>query len=225
MSIGDASFGQDLRAALEDDDLVCSQEGDEDYEDDLLEDGLAATSVAPVLLPTPEATQEPDGFTFGQAGAGNDEDDRKDEQKREELTSMHPTLTSMTRKISGLYEEQAKQEAEHEDANPFLVLKEKHDIVSKLGDGDDKNDSIKMFNSVATLFSAARRNPVLREFLADLFNKTGIYYSLRERKQKTAHELSLMLELRREAERENFVKKQRMREEEESAASKKKRRM
>ena len=56
----------------------------------------------------------------------------------------------MTRKISHLYEEHAKQEAEHEDANLFKVLKEKHNIISKMVDGDDKNDSIKMFNSVTS---------------------------------------------------------------------------
>ena len=137
---------------------------------------------------------------------------------------MHTTLTSMTRKISNLYEEQAKQEAEHENANPFLVLKQKHEDIAQMAEGDEKNSSIKMFNSVATLFSAARRNPALREFLSELFNKTDIYYSLRERKQKTALELSVMLEIRRETEMENFMKKQRQREEEESAAMSKKRR-
>ena len=90
---------------------------------------------------------------------------------------------------------------------------------------DRKNDSIKGFNSVATLFNVARRNPALREFLSELFNKTDIYYSLRERKQKTALELSVMLDIRRETEMENFMKKQRQREEEESAAMSKKRRM
>ena len=44
----------------------------------------------------------------------------------------------MTRKISHLYEEHAKQEAEHEDANLFKVLKEKHNIISKMVDGDDR---------------------------------------------------------------------------------------
>ena len=107
MSIGDAAFGQDMRAALDDDDLLCSQEGDEEYEDELLEDGLAKAPAkvgAPVLLPTPEATQDPDGCMYG-ASANSEEDDRKEEQKREELISMHTTLTSMTRKISNLYEQ------------------------------------------------------------------------------------------------------------------------
>ena len=46
---------------------------------------------------------------------------------------------------------------------------------------------------------------------------------MRERKQKTAHELSIILELRRTMEMDNFMKKQRQREEEESTASKKRR--
>ena len=123
MSIGDAAFGQDMRAALDDDDLLCSQEGDEEYEDELLEDGLAAAPAkvgAPVLLPTPEATQDPDGFMFG-ASNNSEEDDHKEEQKREELISMHTTLTSMTRKISNLYEE--VREAVFSDNCNFFAMR------------------------------------------------------------------------------------------------------
>ena len=53
--------------------------------------------------------------------------------------------------------------------NPYDMLSQVKEHVDSRPSGSDKQQSIMAFNTVVALFNAARENPGLRKFAADLF--------------------------------------------------------
>ena len=202
-------FAADLTAALNSDVLHGADLDDQDleYEDELLEEGLATKPVVPSisrLMSVPAATQED----------VQDDDDYAghDDRELELLGSQYSTLTSKTQRINKLmYEKGAMMDGFDVIGTPFEILQVKHDEIAAMCDGSDKMANIKMFNTINVLFAECRRNEELREFMSRLFKQTYDYYSLKSKRSAMDCELQMLIKLRDEQELDNFREKQKKR--------------
>lgn len=207
-SFGGHGFAADLTEALEEVDLRGTALTDEDleYENDLVEDGLATGSATDQLMPAPVATQD----------AGDDEEapenDEASTDRKEELGSMYPTLTSKTQFINKkMYEKGAMMDGFDVIGTPIEILGNKRDEIAAMPHGDDKAESVKMYNTIAVLFAQCRQSPELREFMSRMFKQTEDYYSLKTKRKAMNFDLQTMIELRDEQEMNNFRAKQKKR--------------
>lgn len=205
----------DLRAAIDSGDPTVYEEDqfEEDYENEIVCDGLASTGVdytapPPVLIPSPYATQE-------QVVDDEDAEEQFDDRELELQGSMYSTLTAKTRRVKELKRAELDLNMEREHAKPFELLKKKHDEIEEMSDGDDKTASIHIFNTIGVLFNQSRHAPQLRDFIATLFEKAEAYYTFKEKKKSIKHDIAVMEKLRDEAELEDFMAKQKKRSQQE----------
>lgn len=204
-------FAADLTAALNSDVLHGADLDDQDleYEDELLEEGLATKPVVPSvtrLMSVPSATQEDVADEDDAFAAGYDDRDL------ELLGSQYSTLTSKTQRINKLmYDKGAMMDGFAVIGTPFEILQDKYDEIAAMPDGASKGSSIKMFNTINVLFAECRRNADLREFMSRLFKQTDDYYSLKSKRSAMDCELQMLIKLRDEQELDNFREKQKKR--------------
>ena len=210
-SFGGSGFTADLAAALKSPSLRGAGLTDEDldFENDLLEDAIATGPAnGPVLqrlMSAPVATQD-DG------DAEEPVDDAAFDDRKAELGSMYPTLTSKTQCINKLmYEIGYMYDNLHVVGTPFEILANKRAMIAAMPEGEDKEESIKMYNTIAVLFAQCRQSPELREFMSRMFKQTEDYYSLKTKRSTMNAELEMLIQLRDEQEMENFRAKQRKR--------------
>lgn len=215
-SFGAGDFVGDLRAAVDSTDSTILEydDFDEEYENDLVQDGLATQSVSythpqPTLMPVPQPTQ---------TETQEDEEERPkfDDRQLELNTSMYSTLTAQTKKVKQLKRDELELNMEHEDAKPFQMLDEKHEEINAMTNGPDKTASVQIYNTIGVLFNKARHAPQLREFLATLFAKTEAHYSFKEKKKALKLEIAMMEHLRDQTELEDFMAKQKKRSQQET---------
>ena len=60
------------------------------------------------------------------------------------------------------------------------MLKAKHVTIDAMTDSDQKTNDVKLFNAIHVLFTEARKNEHVRDFLAPLFFRTEEYYDMKE---------------------------------------------
>lgn len=206
-SFGGSGFAADLAAALDDPSLRGAGLTDEDleYENDLLDDGLATGPVVQRLMSVPVATQD-DG------DAEESVDDAAFDDRKAELGSLYSTLTAKTQFINKLmYEKGVLMDNFEVIGTPFEILGNKRTEIAAMPDGEDKEESVKMYNTIAVLFAQCRQSPVLREFMSKMFKQTEDYYSLKTKRKAKDSDLQAMIELRDEQEMNNFRAKQKKR--------------
>jgi len=180
---------------------------DIEYENDLVEDGLATGSATDdKLMPAPVATQD----------AGDDEEapvnNVASEERKDELGSMYPTLTSKTQFINKkMYDKGVLMDGFDVIGTPFEILANKRAEIVAMPEGEDKEESIKMYNTIAVLFAQCRQSPELRDFMSRMFKQTEDYYSLKTKRKAMDSDLQTMIELRDEQEMNNFRAKQKKR--------------
>lgn len=206
-SFGGSGFAADLAAALDDPSLRGAGLTDEDleYENDLLDDGLATGPVVQRLMSVPVATQD-DG------DAEESVDDAAFDDRKAELGSLYSTLTAKTQFINKLmYEKGVLMDNFEVIGTPFEILGNKRAEIAAMPDGEDKEESVKMYNTIAVLFAQCRQSPVLREFMSKMFKQTEDYYSLKTKRKAKDSDLQAMIELRDEQEMNNFRAKQKKR--------------
>lgn len=206
-SFGGSGFAADLAAALDDPSLRGAGLTDEDleYENELLDDGLATGPVVQRLMSVPVATQD-DG------DAEESVDDAAFDDRKAELGSLYSTLTAKTQFINKLmYEKGVLMDNFEVIGTPFEILGNKRAEIAAMPDGEDKEESVKMYNTIAVLFAQCRQSPVLREFMSKMFKQTEDYYSLKTKRKAKDSDLQAMIELRDEQEMNNFRAKQKKR--------------
>ena len=206
-SFGGTGFTADLAAALKSPSLRGAGLTDEDldFENDLLDDGLATGPVLQRLMSAPVATQD-DG------DAEEPVDDAAFDDRKAELGSMHSTLTAKTQFVNKLmYEKGCLMDSFEVIGTPFEILGNKRAEIAAMPDGEDKEDSVKMYNTIAVLFAQCRQSPELRDFMSRMFKQTEDYYSLKTKRSTMNAELEMLIQLRNEQEVENFRAKQRKR--------------
>jgi len=210
-SFGGSGFTADLAAALKSPSLRGAGLTDEDldFENDLLDDGLATgPATGPVLqrlMSAPVATQD-DG------DAEEPVDDAAFDDRKAELGSMHSTLTAKTQFVNKLmYEKGCLMDSFEVIGTPFEILGNKRAEIAAMPDGEDKEDSVKMYNTIAVLFAQCRQSPELRDFMSRMFKQTEDYYSLKTKRKAMDSDLQAMIELRDEQEMNNFRAKQKKR--------------
>ena len=206
-SFGGSGFTADLAAALKSPSLRGAGLTDEDldFENDLLDDGLATGPVLQRLMSAPVATQD-DG------DAEETVDDAAFDDRKEELASMHPTLTSKTQFLNkGFMERCALMDGFDVIGTPFEILANKRAMIAAMPEGEDKEESVKMYNTIAVLFAQCRQSPELRDFMSRMFKQTEDYYSLKTKRKAMNSDLQAMIELRDEHEMNNFRAKQKKR--------------
>jgi len=165
---GSKNFVGDLRDAIQADaDIQLQQlqaqadEADEKYEAEIYEDGLGSHVGVEYshdylrLNAAPQPTQE--------AYDPNEQSQKTfDDRKLEIMDSLYSTLNLKTRKIKELKREELELNMEREDAKPFDMLEDKHEEIRAMPDGEDKQASIMIYNTINILFQNARRAPELR---------------------------------------------------------------
>ena len=206
-SFGGSGFTADLAAALKSPSLRGAGLTDEDldFENDLLDDGLATGPVLQRLMSAPVATQD-DG------DAEEPVDDAAFDDRKAELGSMHSTLTAKTQFVNKLmYEKGCLMDSFEVIGTPFEILGNKRAEIAAMPDGDDKAESVKMYNTIAVLFAQCRQSPELRDFMSRMFKQTEDYYSLKTKRKAMNSDLQAMIELRDEQEMNNFRAKQKKR--------------
>ena len=206
-SFGGSGFTADLAAALKSPSLRGAGLTDEDldFENDLLDDGLATGPVLQRLMSAPVATQD-DGDVEEPV------DDAAFDDRKAELGSMHSTLTAKTQFVNKLmYEKGCLMDSFEVIGTPFEILGNKRAEIAAMPDGEDKEDSVKIYNTIAVLFAQCRQSPELREFMSRMFKQTEDYYSLKTKRKAMNSDLQAMIELRDEQEMNNFRAKQKKR--------------
>ena len=206
-SFGGSGFTADLAAALKSPSLRGAGLTDEDldFENDLLDDGLATGPVLQRLMSAPVATQD-DG------DAEEPVDDAAFDDRKAELGSMHSTLTAKTQLVNKLmYEKGCLMDSFEVIGTPFEILGNKRAEIAAMPDGEDKEDSVKMYNTIAVMFAQCRQSPELRDFMSRMFKQTEDYYSLKTKRKAMNSDLQAMIELRDEQEMNNFRAKQKKR--------------
>lgn len=194
-SIADPTFAARLAAGQAE-----AREGDannelEMEEDDRLEDIRADFPNRGELQPAPEMTQ----------AVGDDEDDTNNDEEvaKEALKQNFPTLNGMTFRQKELW---AKKHHLLMKAgkDPYTLTVEMREAIER-SEGDDKQESIEMFNAIYAVFQSARGNAHLRNFIADLFHSQREYYQSKEEKRSIDLELRQMGELYDETEYEQAM--------------------
>lgn len=195
---------------------------DQQYRNDLEESGIIFASRGinweqhVEMMPPPSQSQS-------QSQMVNDEvAEVFDDRELEMQGSIHSTLTSKTHKVRQLKRQEFEMHLDFEEANPFKMLKEKHDEILALDDGPNKTTSKHVYNCIGTLFKASRKNQELRKFLAELFGATEKYYGFKEKKKELKRQIKLFEKLRNDHELADFQAKQlkRSREEDEEMVNK-----
>ena len=170
-TIGDPNFGDHLGAGQAAAANGATNMGDVNDDE---QDG-------PGLVGAPVATQF----------AGEDEDD-EDDPKAAELAEKHQSLNSKSFAMKALIERRA---AIKEKPDPHMLLLKMHDGIDAAEKGEEKTESIKMFNAVASIFESARKKEELRIFVADVFAAQKSYYKNKHEKQAIAADLRVLTKL------------------------------
>ena len=187
-SIGDAAFAANLAAGV-----AAAAEGDTvdptDVDSEMQEllsfaekqlsiggAGEAGGIPAGGLMEAPVATQQ-------EIDIGDDEDD---DRALELLKEKYPTLNAKTYRMKDLMAEMAEFEM---TSDPYELMTTMHDTVEGMPDGEDKMQSVQVFNAVSAVFECARTNSGLRDFCAEVFNAQKQYCDTKARKFEVTTEL------------------------------------
>ena len=141
-----ASFAADMTRALQQELPIATEEADEDWEDDLLDDALATDGIDQVLAEIPQSMQDGGGYGYGAALA---EEKEIEEEMMPELVQDFTTLTALTREIHAADAEKMQFVELYENARPHDQLHKRKEVIQQMT-GEEKN------HSVSTLASRSR---------------------------------------------------------------------
>ena len=197
MALTDASFGDEMRSALDEGEgvvpSVTDGEGEEeDYDEMLLaEVGEEETNVpagAGALLVLP-----PVRSASSQMGSQDVDDEGEqdiDDRDLETQGSILSTLTSKTQKVKEMKREYAHILRAMNAISPFVALASRRAEISSLADDEVKQDSIALFIAISTIFDKCRHDEQTRKFVGDLFSNTQSYYEYKEQKKEAKYQVS-----------------------------------
>lgn len=195
MALSDASFGDEMRLALDEGDValpvVTDGEDEAEYDKCLLDDVESmdviyrTAGAGPLVLPPVR-----DGSSEMGSQNVDEGEERLDDRDLETQGSIHSTLTSKTQKVKELKREYAEVIRATNEASPFDVLNSKHAEINSLVDDEAKLESIAMYNAISTIFEKCRHNAQTRKFVGDLFSNTQAYYDHKERKKGLKYQVN-----------------------------------
>ncbi len=204
-----ASFAADMTRALQQELPIATEEADEDWEDDLLDDALATDGIDQVLAEIPQSMQDGGGYGYGAALA---EEKEIEEEMMPELVQDFTTLTALTREIHAADAEKMQFVELYENARPHDQLHKRKEVIQQMT-GEEKKYNTKLFNASVVMFKAAKEDSGFRKWFAKFAKQTDDYYSLKTTRKKLLIKIKLLNKIRDEKEMENFKEKQRKRRE------------
>ena len=186
-NIGTASMTADLRSALDNTDTLDVPGIDSDIEESI------EAEVQKSLAPVPQMTQ----------GNYDDDDDAEDDSKVGQITELYPDMNKMSYALKNKHAE-LWQYTERAGTNPYDMLAAMQKQIDA-ATNENKQQDIAAYNTLVTLFGAAREDENLRQFAADLFTSLNHY---KEDKPKIAvlkEEIKILNTLYAEKEEENVL--------------------
>ena len=199
MALTDASFGDEMRSALDEGEgivpVVTDGEGeDEDYDNMLLAevdsssfvDVPAGAGAFLVLPPVPTRSAS------SQMGSQEvDVNERIDDRDLETQGSILSSLTSKTQKVKEMKREYAHMLRSQNEASPFDLLASRRAEIDSLADDEVKQENIAFYIAVSTIFEKCRHDVPTRDFVVDLFAKTQAYYEHKQQRKEARYQVSL----------------------------------
>ena len=148
------------------------------------------------MQPAPQASQEMEEEYHVEA---------YDDRELVLLDEKYATLNAKTFRMKDLM---AKREMHELKAgqDPYELMSNMYETIEAMPEGEDKNDSIHVWNGIYTIFETGRKNANLRAFLADLFPAQRDFYLVQKEKREIADELRMLSKLYDEQELEQTMK-------------------
>ena len=144
------------------------------------------------LAAMPVMTQADDNY-------GDEEDESHDDKKETALAESYASKNAKSFRQKALFAERYEMDNQ-EAGNPFDMLMSMHEGIEQSEDNDQKQNDIKMFNTIVPIFEASRANPDLRMFMSDLFGGLQTYYNTKKRRKEIDEEMTILTKLYNEQE-------------------------
>ena len=132
------------------------------------------------LAPAPESQED-----------GDDDDMGDDDRKLELLKEKYETLNSKTYRITELWMKKHKL-MEEDIPDPKEKMKHMRDGIDSMPEDDNKNNSMQMYNAVASVFKSAQQDPALLDFVADIFPKQRAFNNARVQEKEWSAEIRML---------------------------------
>ena len=129
-----------------------------------------------------------------------------DDAKETALKESYPDKNRLSYAMKNHYAEMHKINLEMEQAmDPFVMMGDMSYAIMQKPDDENKRKDLSVLNTIVALFNAARENPDLRNFVADLFGAQKTYYDNKLRRAEINEELTILHKLYNEKELEDAV--------------------
>lgn len=196
-SLSSATFGQQVDAAS-----AAAAQGqlamDADFVDAALQEKVEdAEARAGGLIQIPVASMECGGI-----GAEEVDDGLRDQLKE----AYGNSCNTLSCHMKNLYAEKHTILSEESGGDPFEITEKMALNVSDQEDSEQKKSDIRLMNIDIVLFEEARKNPALRDFLAEQFGALKAHYDKKERRAELDEHLKILEDLYNEKELENALR-------------------
>tara|TARA_R110000796_G_scaffold16601_3_gene51743 strand:+ start:1408 stop:2136 length:729 start_codon:yes stop_codon:yes gene_type:complete len=195
-SLSSATFGQQVDAAS-----AAAAQGqlsmDADFVDAALQEKVDdAEARAGGLMNIPVASMQYDGLA----------DEGVDDGLRDKLKEAYGnSCNTLSCHMKNLYAEKHTKLSD-ESLDPFEVTEKMALMVQNQEESEQKNSDIRLMNIDIVLFEEARKNPALRDFLAEQFGALKVHYDKKERRAELDEHLKILEELYNEKELETAMR-------------------
>ena len=163
------------KTVMEDDDDLYA---DEDYENDLLSDGLATGAAGGAMLEVP-ATQGDSGvFGFGAEEVDYEAEQQHEKESKNELAAEHTTLTALTREIHATDLENINFIELYDEARPHDELRARQGIIEQM-EGETKMENVQLFNCNVVLFKKMKEDEKFRKWMTRFVKQVRCSFALR----------------------------------------------
>ena len=130
---------------------------------------------------------------------GDEEDEGHDDKTVTALAETYVSKNAKSFRQKALFAEKYEMDSQ-EAGNPFDMLMSMHEGIEQSEDNDQKQNDIKMFNTIVPIFESSRANPDLRMFMSDLFGGLQTYYNTKKRRKEIDEEMTILTKLYNEQE-------------------------
>lgn len=148
------------KTTVEDDDLYA----DDDYEDDMLSDGLATGPAGGTMLEVPMTQGDAGVFSFAEDPEELAQRHKAEAETKAELAADHTTLTALTREIHAADNENIGFIELYDNARPHDELRGRQNIIEQM-EGTEKLENVQLFNCNVVLFKKMKEDEEFRKWM------------------------------------------------------------
>ena len=128
-------------------------------------------------------------------------------EREQELQANNPDLNAKTYALKRAFLIKADIVGSAPVNNVYVMLKEMADSIRGMEDGEDKEETIYLFNCINAIFKVGRKNDKVRTFAADLFTAQVNYYENKEKLEEVDLDIKLLTKLYDEQEKQQMLEK------------------